>query len=310
MFKELLAVATFSLAAVGGVMIAAAPSQAQDLPNILVMGEDADRDTVPRHTQHFNQVLLAMQGELQASGYRVFDEAAASMDITDPNRVRRSLPELLAIAQRVPQPVDLVVVFQIYANAEEHPYADITDLRLRIPGRIINVNTGEAVANFQRDYQPGDLAPLPASCDRDCILAEVGARAGRVGADVANVIAQMIDDRYLASGTPVEVITSGEAVTSSGCETVPAAYTLTFRNFDDTQILRVEEYLVAFSGYDHHRPTASTATETEFWYESCTDMARLRRNLMLMAEHMDLNVDMDLRGNSVEMTNIRPPRDN
>jgi len=310
MFRTFTAVAAFSFAAIAGVMIPVAPAHAQDLPNLLVMGEDADLDTVPRGTQHFNQVVLAMQGELQARGYRVFDETAVSMSITDPGRVRRSLPELLTIAQRVSEPVDLVVVFQIYASAEQHPYADITDLRLRIPGRIINVNTGEAVANFQRDYQPGDLEPLPASCNRDCVLAEVGARAGRVGADVANVIAQMIDDRYLASGTPVEVVTDGAATTASSCETVPAAFTLTFRSFDAEQMLRVEEYLVAFSGYDHHRPTTSTATETTFWYESCSDTARLRRNLMLMAEHMGINVDMDLRGNAIELTNIRPPRNN
>jgi hypothetical protein len=29
-----------------------------------------------------------------------------------------------------------------------------------------------------------------------------------------------------------------------------------------------------------------------------------------MAEHMGLNVDIDLRGNSIELTNIRAPRNN
>lgn len=93
MFQKLVTVAPFSLTARGGAAFMAVPAQAQDTLNIRVMSEDADLDTVPRHIQHFNQVLLAMQGELQASG-------SGTPRVGESPRILRSLPQSL----RAPRP--------------------------------------------------------------------------------------------------------------------------------------------------------------------------------------------------------------
>lgn len=305
MFKALITGATIAIAATLSSGLAYA-----DQPNILIMGEDADTDSVPRGSRIFNQVVMAMQTELQVMGFRVYDETAVSMDITDPNRVRRSDAELITVARRIQDvPIDVITVFEIFASTEDNPYSDIMDLRLRIPGRLINVATGQALGNYEVNYEVGELPPLPPGCDeRNCILEHIGAEARRIAADVASVLAVNLD--YLspaaASEAPNSTIT-GSTASDNGCTGLTTAYTLTFRNFDQDQLFEVEEYLAAFQGYDHHRPTRSSMSETTYWYETCTEVARLRRNLSLMVESMGLETRIDFVGNRIEIDNLRRP---
>jgi len=49
-------------------------------------------------------------------------------------------------------------------------------------------------------------------------------------------------------------------------------------------------------------------TETTCWYETCTDTARLNRNLRLMAEHMGVEVRLGMVQNRFEVDKIRAPR--
>ena len=44
------------------------------IPNVLVMGEDCDQDTVPRNSRVFRQVLQEMQQQLDTGGHRYFVE--------------------------------------------------------------------------------------------------------------------------------------------------------------------------------------------------------------------------------------------
>src|SRR6056297_884248 len=279
MFKTLVTGLTLAVAALSFAPAAVAQQQ----PNLLIMGEDADLDTVPRNSRIFNRVLRAIEAELQAEGFAVYDETAVSMGITDPARVRRTDAELITVARRVQDaPIDAIIVFQIYASTEENAYASITDLRVRVPGRILNSMTGQALANYEVSYGPNDLPPLPPNCSRDCVLEHVGDQARRIAADVGNVLATHLD--YLS---PAAAVTSAPVTNAPGAETcvgLTTAYTLTFRGFESSEITMIEEYMVAFSGYHHHRPTRAGATETTYWYETCTDTARLNRNLRLMAE--------------------------
>lgn len=280
---------------------------AQQQPNLLIMGEDADQDSVARHSRIFNRVLRALESELQAEGFQVYDETAISMGVTDPQRVRRTDAELLTIARRIQDaPIDAIIVFQIYASTEQNPYAAIMDLRVRIPGRILNAQTGQALANYEIAYGPNDLPPLPPGCSRDCVLEHVGDQARRIAADVGAVLARQLD--YLSPAAPAAVDPLAGAAQPEGCVGLTTAYTLTFRNFESTEITLIEDYLAAFSGYSHHRPMRAGATETTYWYESCIDPARLNRNLRLMAEHMGVEVRLGMVQNRFEMDKIRAPR--
>jgi hypothetical protein len=280
---------------------------AQQQPNLLIMGEDADLDSVARNSRIFNRVIRALETELQVEGFQVFDETAVSMGVTDPMRVRRTDAELITVARRIQDaPIDAIIVFQIYASTEQNPFAAIMDLRVRIPGRILNAQTGQALANYEIAYGPNDLPPLPPNCSRDCVLEHVGDQARRIAADVGAVLAQQLD--YLSPAAPAASVTPGSATEPHGCVGLTTAYTLTFRGFDSTEITQVEDYLAAFSGYQHHRPMRAGATETTYWYETCSDTARLNRNLRLMAEHMGVEVRLGMVQNRFEMDKIRAPR--
>lgn len=313
MFRTLATAATLSVAAV----FAGPSAWAGEQPNVLIMGEDADTDTVPRGSRIFDRVLRAISGELQAEGFRVYDETAVTMEFTDPGRVRRDDAELITIAERVEDvPIDVVTAFQIYASAEKSAYADITDLRMRIAGRMLNVNTGRSLGNYEVSYRPGDLPPLPANCNRECVLEHVGDQAARVGADVGSVLAAKLDTVSPAAGAasgPDVAVSSGDGagvtVAPAGCEGMTTAYTLSFKGFAPEELTLVEEYLVAFKGYDHHRPVRTDAAQSDYWYESCSDEARLNRNLRLMAEHMGLEVRLAKTGNRFDMTRIRGPKE-
>jgi hypothetical protein len=282
-------------------------ANAQQQPNLLIMGEDADLDTVARNSRIFNRVLRALEAELQAEGFRVYDETAVSMGVTDPQRVRRTDAELITVARRIQDaPIDAIIVFQIYASTEQNPYAAIMDLRVRIPGRMLNAQTGQALANYEITYGPNDLPPLPPNCSRDCVLEHVGDQARRIAADVGAVLARQLD--YLSPAAPAAATALNSDARPEGCVGLTTAYTLTFRGFDSDEITLIEDYLAAFSGYHHHRPMRAGATESTYWYETCTDTARLNRNLRLMAEHMGVEVRLGMVQNRFEIDKIRPPR--
>ncbi len=125
------ALAAFSL----GLAFVAGPALAQPKPTVVVMGEDADEDSVPRGNRIFQRVIAELSETMNLRGYNVYDETAVAMGFTQPNRVRRRDAELIEVARAVSSPpLDVVAVFQIYASATKSAYSDIVRPEVRIPG--------------------------------------------------------------------------------------------------------------------------------------------------------------------------------
>ncbi|WP_331317679.1 hypothetical protein [Methylobacterium mesophilicum] len=170
----------------------AAPARAQSKPNVVVMGEDADEDAVPRGNRIFQRVIHELSETMNLRGYNVYDETAVAMGFTQANRVRRRDAELIEVARAVQTPpLDVVAVFQIYASASKSPYSDIVRPEIRIPGRLLNVRTGQSLGSFE--VAGLQLPPLPQGCDRECLLERVGAEAKTVGADLAAALTAKLD---------------------------------------------------------------------------------------------------------------------
>jgi len=139
-------------------------AQAVDKPNILIMGDDADADTVPRHSRVFKRVLDAIAGELHTEGFDVFDEVAVTLDDFAQDRSRRSDAEVIDIAKSVTRPpIDIVVLFSIYASAEELKYT--TKVKARILGRLLNTKSGQRLGSFEVDSPRNWIAS--ADCPRE-----------------------------------------------------------------------------------------------------------------------------------------------
>ena len=280
--------------------------QAADQPNILIMGEDADEDTVPRHSRIFNRVALALQSHMQEQGFTVFDETSATMDVTDPGRVRRSDAELISVARAIDTPINVIVPFQIYAFSQDNAYSDIKELKVRIAGRLVEVHTGKALGNFEVSVGPRGLRPLPVNCNRDCVLEHVGDESKIIANEVGLILADKLRRIAAKGGTATDVVkeTSAEEVDSHCGEGLATAYMVIIKDFDGKDIRKIEDMLVSFPGYQTHRPIRSQSRYTELWYETCSDRARLQRNAQSMAEMFPGKNRVSLAANRIEIQHI------
>ena len=189
MLKKFIPVAAASLA----LMACASqptPSIAGEQPNILVMGEDADKDTVPRNSRVFKRVLDALAEEMLTEGFRVYDEVAVSLGDFAQGRTRRTDAEIIDVSRKIKRPpIDVAVMFAIYANAKKLSYT--TEIRTRITGRLLNVRSGERLGNFEVKLEPAETAPV--DCNRECILETVGKHGKELGHDLGAVLAKKLD---------------------------------------------------------------------------------------------------------------------
>ena len=267
------------------------PSIAAEKPNIVIMGEDADKDTVPRNSRVFRRVLDALSNQLNEEGFDVFDETTVTLDKLAQGRTRRTDVEIIDIARSVKRPpLDVAVIFQIYASADQLTYT--TKVKTRITGRLLAVKTGQRLGNFEVDSLGEWVAPV--KCPRECILEVVGTNARILANDLGAVLTAKL----------AHLIDSGENVANLKTGGIPQAYTVVFDGFNKTDINDIEEYLVVFSGYKRHRPTYSSPRRHEVWYESDISSGRLNRNLKKMLDHLDLRGTVTFSGNSFTVKKI------
>ncbi len=270
---------------------ASAPSSyAVEKPNILIMGDDADQDTVPRNSRVFRRVLDTLSNELHNEGFDVFDEVAISLDDFAQGRSRRTDAEIIDIAKSVKRPpIDIAVIFQIYASAKEMSYT--TKVKTRVRGRLLMVKSGQRLGNFEVD-SPREWN-APADCPRECILEVVGKYSKNLARDVGSVLAEQLAELYESGDDAV----TDKANLSNG-------FSLVFEGFSSDDMFDIEEYLVVFSGYKTHRPVYSGRRHHEYWYESSITATRLNRNLRKMMDHLGARGRVAFSGNEFVLTKI------
>jgi hypothetical protein len=293
------------------------------------MSEDADADTVPRNNRLFNRVIAEISEDLIAKGFQVYDETAAGMAITEPGRIKRRDPELIDTARAMNRPpIDVILIFQIYASAKKSIYGDTMRPEVRVAGRLLSVRGNQALGFFEAG---GDLElpVLPRNCytpapDRECLLERVGMEARSVAGAVGQALGEKLAaylrpeiradlDRADAGGPPVDhapIVREAVGDPAACTSMAGSPYVLRFRNFDSREINRLEEYMSAFRCYEHHRPIRSDPAVTEYWYETRADQARLQRNLRIALEYLDVKGQVSSSGNTIliEKILVVPPR--
>jgi len=229
----------------------------------------------------------ALTNQLHNAGFDVFDETAVTLENFAQGRVRRTDAELIDIAKSIHRPpIDVVVMFSIYADAHAKRYT--TKARARIQGRLLNVKTGQRLGNIEMDYPGGWNAPV--NCDRDCILNSVGQNAVTIANDVGAILVEKL----------AWMVNRSEINSPNGI----MAYELIFDGFTPNEMMTVEEYLLIFSGYQSHRVTYSGATRMEFWYKSDSRHAKLNRNLHKVMESLGMPVVLQASGNTITVKKI------
>jgi len=279
MKRTLVLLAAVLVSACAGNTVTVPPAHAADQPNLIVMGEDADQDTVPRSSRVFRRVLDNLIEELHVAGYNVYDETAATLDNFVQGRVRRTDVEIIDIARSIRRPpIDVATLFSIYASAEQLSYT--TKVKTRISGRLLNVNTGQRLGNFEVELPEPFTAPQ--DCPRECILEVVGANAAMLARDLGAALTIKLQALTEGNAPPPT------AATGAATGGLATAYAIIFDGFTTGEITSIEEYLVAFQGYQHHRPVGASLRRSEYWYETSADSARLNRNLRLMLDRLGL----------------------
>ena len=262
--------------------------------NILIMGEDADNDTVPRNSRVFKRVLNGLSNELHNEGFNVYDETAVTMDHSTQGRTRRVDQEIIDVARSVKRPpIDVATIFSIYARSEKKAYT--RKIYTRIEGRLLNVQTGQRLGNFEVELPQPDN--VKRDCNRECILETVGKNAKVLAQDLGAALSAKLSHRVQGSAPRIATGANTPQSLSSTSSTTPAspknkglpsAYTLVFNGFNPSEIIRIENEIVKFKGYSHHRLITSSIKNNEYWYESDARIARLNRDLGYMLESLGI----------------------
>ena len=284
------------LAACAGSVPAVAQAGAGDRPNLLVIGEDADEDTVARNNRVFDRVLWVIQDKMDEAGFNVFDEIAVSNDELAQGRVRRGVGEIVQICRTVKAPpLDVVVIFSIWPDTRRSDIA--TYVSARVEGRMLNCRTGQFLGSFEEKFE---RVALPLVCSRNCVLEKVGERARVIGRDVAHALTRRLAWLLEPAVDPEPV------ANSSGGGSFPTQFELVFNNFTAGDMVIVGQYLMLFGGYRSHRLIEGSALRQRIWYETSSGAAKLQINLakMLSSAYERVPAFVSFSGNTFRVEKI------
>jgi hypothetical protein len=253
---------------------------AADLPRVMFLAEDADHDSIPRHSRVHDRVLNAMVNEMLSEGFDVKDETAMTLDTHIQGRQRRTDAELISIAKDAG--MDVAVIFTIYPDVKES-YSTVK-ASARVMGRMLDVYSGSRMGNFE--LEPQQYQPLTKPYSRNDVIEGVGKIAKLIGRDVGAELAQRLSGYVDQPG--------GQLI----------EWTLIFDGFTADDMMDMEEYLVIFSGYDSHRPkknALNTSTHHEYLYKSSINSAKLKTNFTKALDKMNLDGRIYVSGNEVKV---------
>jgi hypothetical protein len=248
----------------------------------------------------FKRVINALRSQMDDRGFDVFDETAVTIrEGYKQGKSRRTDVEILDIAQSQNRPpIDVAVMFQIYANAKDKGYT--TKVRTRIAGHMLSVQSGR----YLGDFEVKKLYNAPAECNRECILEVVGDKSRLLGEDLGDVLATKLAHLVDGGGSQAGYVSGGMAAPSDQLGGMSKEYNLEFNNFTSDERLDIEEYLTIFSGYQHHRPTDCSRRRCTYWYQSTISSAKLQRNIHRMLNQLDMEANVVFEGNNLKVDRI------
>lgn len=309
-FSRLFTAAALSLSLSMGLSTTA---QAAELPNLMIMGEDYDRDAIPRDSRVFRRILNEVANTLNYDGFDVYDETAVTLDNFAQGRSRRSDAELIDIAQSITRPpIDIIVLIETYASAERLDHT--TKIRTRLAGRLLDVHSGRRLGNFEISSPRNFRAPV--NCNRECIMETVGDNAKLLARDVSDVLVQRLadevdygydddryDDNYDNAGQ-----TSRTRV-NDGCRGRVQEVFLRFEGFSEQEMLDMEDVILAkFSCYVDHRPSFSQGRSHEYAYKTRLHTGKMRRNLVRALEYLGMSGRVRYQGKEFTVAKVNKRR--
>ena len=265
-------------------------------PRVLMMTEDGDRDTVPRNSRVNKRVLAALQEELDQSGLKIYDETALTLDTSTPGRQRRSDAELVDVARATRQ-VDVLAVYSIYASAQPVDY--MTKIRVRVSGRMFDVNSSRMLGSFESEL-PG-FSSAPANCSRECVLENMGKDAKAIAQNLGDALQAKLNR---PGNADVRRDRDG-GWRAGGSDGYAVEYKITLDGFTAREMDDFEDLMVQkFRGYRSHRSIDTQSKRRTYIYESSSESSALERNLRRSLDHLDAQGQVQFSNNAYVVTKI------
>lgn len=276
------------------------PASAQDIPNVMIVGDDSDRDAVPRNSQVFETVLDQLGDQFRSQGYDVYNETLLTADWATQGRQGRDLEELSKITRAIDNPIiDILGVFTMYVNVEREDFA--TFAKVRVKANALNVHGGRQLGTYT--VRTPETYKLPRDCPRDCVIEALVEKAEEIGRDVGYGLAQTILGEWRAGqpAGPSARMTEQQVVTvrPQGVSAEPGftrEYTIKFDNFDATARLELEEYLASFRCFEEMTPYSTGNVHGYYRYKSCDRPVSLTRNLTMALRDLGLAAEVRRSG--------------
>jgi hypothetical protein len=267
-------------------------SYAADSVNLLIMMEDADRDSVPGDSRINKRIHSSISQQLNHIT-DVYDETSITLNNFKQGRVRRTDAELLDIARSITRPpIDIVVILSTYASVKTSEYAK--KARARVEARLLNAKSGQFLDNVE--VQSPRSWTIPYTCDKQaCILEEMGDEAKVLGDELGLILAEKLS--WLLNGQTTNNRSTHTAKMFND-------YYLEFDGFSAQDVASIEEYLLVFSGYISHRPTQQRHTRTTLLYRSTISTAKLSRNLLKLLNELNMRATINFEGNAFSLKRI------
>ena len=263
------------------------PATAASGPNLLIMGEDADKDTIPRGHRAFKRVVAALSNEFIDSGFKVYDETAITLENFKQGRVRRTNAEIIDIAKSVgTKKIDIALIFSIYPNFKKLSY--VVKSKPRIEARLLNVQSGMKIGNFEIVAASRNLAT---SCKRSCVIEDVGSQAKEIAQDVGAVLVERLKSHTGKSNN----------LSSNTRQTVNSEYTIIINGFKRKTVRDIEDMLFSLKGYVGHRTLSGSVKTMKYSYETTAKISGLIRSIERILDHNDLKGIVRYSGTTIQV---------
>ena len=255
-------------------------------PNILIMGEDRDRASIPRNSPIFERIVSAISSHLSDEGFRIKDEKSILKGNFIKRRVSRSTDDSLQIAKEISNPtIDALITISIHPEIGDS--GKKSQVNALATGRILNVSTGDHIGNFDIRFPQSITVSQSCVVHRECVLKAIG--------DRTHVIAELIVvalARQLRSAMNPD--RSGQNIAGVGSQEsgILKAYRLTFDNLSQSEFSLIETELEKFPGYHSHTVNKNILRHADLTYETRSADVLVKRNLLRLMDILGIDVSV------------------
>ena len=267
---------------------------------VLVLGEDLDPDTVPRHDPAYRRGVAELQAAMDRQGFRVVDEDAVAAGLGWRRPEGRGRIDLLEVAklanasERGTDRVRAVVLFRIEGSVTDLSYTTRVDLHLS--GEIVDAVGNRYLGGFDL---PAETVSTAGRCPAyGCASQAVAARAQDLATELGAVLATRL--AHLASPAG-----GRDAAQLDG------VYTVTVRHLSPEDAMAIFDVMTGeFPGYRSHALIRRGRALRRYEYVTTADPATLERWLTLLLVDMGLDpggpVALSVRPGEIRIERVLP----